>query len=287
MPTPRTTRLERVLLKGNPLLNEKWVQEQVALDPGILGLGELILKDKERMQPHAGRLDLLLQEPESPRRYEVEIQLGRTDESHIIRTIEYWDIERKRYPQFEHCAVIVAEEITSRFLNVIGLFNGQIPIIALQLSAYRVGDDYALTFLKVLDELRLGIDEDEDMEVADRSYWENKGSKASVQLADDVLALIRAFAPEYELKYNKHYIGLYANGRADNFVVLRAKKNHVNVEIRLPKSQETDAQLEEAGFDLLEYEHRWGQYRIRLTRDELRLREAALKLLMRRAFDER
>ena len=30
-----------------------------------------------------------------PRRYEVEIQLGRVDESHIIRTIEYWDIEKK------------------------------------------------------------------------------------------------------------------------------------------------------------------------------------------------
>jgi len=45
---------------------------------------------------------------ESTRRYEVEIQLGATDESHIIRTIEYWDIERKRYPQYEHTAVIVA-----------------------------------------------------------------------------------------------------------------------------------------------------------------------------------
>ena len=30
------------------------------------------------------------------------------DESHIIRTIEYWDIERRRYPQYEHVAVIVA-----------------------------------------------------------------------------------------------------------------------------------------------------------------------------------
>lgn len=42
----------------------------------------------------------------------------------MIRTIEYWDIERKRYPQYEHCAVIIAEDITSRFLNVIQLFNG-------------------------------------------------------------------------------------------------------------------------------------------------------------------
>jgi len=70
-------------------LNEKWVQKIIGDDPSILGLGDLILKDKERVQPRAGRLDLLLQDSDSARRYEVEIQLGKTDESHIIRTIEY------------------------------------------------------------------------------------------------------------------------------------------------------------------------------------------------------
>ena len=56
------------------------------------------------------------------------------------RTIEYWDIERKRYPQYEHSAVIVAEDITARFLNVISLFNGQIPLMALQMSAFQTGE---------------------------------------------------------------------------------------------------------------------------------------------------
>ncbi len=75
----------------------------------------LVLRDSERPQTGAGRLDLLLQDADASRRYEVEIQLGKTDESHVIRTIEYWDVERKRYPQYEHVAVIVAEDITSRF----------------------------------------------------------------------------------------------------------------------------------------------------------------------------
>jgi len=120
---------ERIYLSGHPELNERWVQERIAEDPSILGLGDLVLKDKERIQPHAGRLDLLCQEAESNRRYEIEVQLGKTDESHVIRTIEYWDIERKRYPQYDHTAVIVAEDITSRFLNVISLFNGFIPLV--------------------------------------------------------------------------------------------------------------------------------------------------------------
>ena len=60
------------------------------------------------------------------------MQLGGTDESHIIRTIEYGDIENKRYPQYDHVAVLVAEDITARFLNVISLFNGFIPLVAIR-----------------------------------------------------------------------------------------------------------------------------------------------------------
>src|SRR5437868_10261468 len=129
---------EKILLKTHPELSEKWVQERIAEDPTLLGLGELVLKDKERIQPRAGRLDLLFQDIDAARRYEVEIQLGSTDEAHIIRTIEYWDVERKRYPQYDHTAVIIAEDITSRFLNVISLFNGTIPLVAIQMNAVKV-----------------------------------------------------------------------------------------------------------------------------------------------------
>jgi hypothetical protein len=118
-------RPERLLLKTHPEYSEKWVQKLIAQDPSILGLGELVLRDQERVQPRAGRLDLLLQDPETKRRYEVELQFGATDETHIMRTIEYWDIERKRYPQYDHCAVLIAEDITSRFLNVVSLLNGR------------------------------------------------------------------------------------------------------------------------------------------------------------------
>lgn len=106
---------KEISLKDHPVLNEAWLQDVIAENTELLGMGDLIVKDKERRQTTGGRLDLLLQDVDSLKRYEMEIQLGKTDESHIIRTIEYWDIERKRYPQYEHCAVIVAEEITSRF----------------------------------------------------------------------------------------------------------------------------------------------------------------------------
>lgn len=276
---------EKLWLRDHPTLNEKWVQEQIAADPSILGLGDLVLRDKERPQPRAGRLDLLLQDPESNRRYEVEVQLGKTDESHIIRTLEYWDIERKRYPQYDHCAVIVAEDITARFLNVISLFNGTIPIIAIQMNALRVGQQTTLVFTTVLNELSLGlVDEDEEQEPTDRSYWEERATKATVAIADQLLKIIKAFDPAVELKYNKFYIGLAKGGQPNNFAIFRAKKNYLRLEIRLDQSDEAREQLEKAGLDLMDYDARWGRFRIRLTKQEVERHEDLLKSLLEKAY---
>ena len=167
--------LERIMLKSHSDINEKQIQDYIFSDPSVLGLGELSPIQREKIQPAGGRLDLLLAD-DNGTRYEVEIQLGATDPSHIIRTIEYWDSERKRYPQYDHCAVIVAEEITGRFMNVISLFNGSIPLIALQLSAFKQDDDLALTFTKILDRVTYANEEDEQFEVTDRKYWETKST---------------------------------------------------------------------------------------------------------------
>jgi hypothetical protein len=284
------TRAERLSLKLPPNLNETWVQGLIASDPGILGLGELVLRDRERMQPRAGRLDLLLQDLETKRRYEVEIQLGATDEAHIVRTIEYWDIERKRYPQYEHCAVLVAEDITSRFLNVVALFNGMIPLIALQMQALRVGEHTTLVFTKVMDELSRGlVDEDEDAEAAptDRAYWEKRGTKATVQLADELLGIAREIDPSLELKYNKFYIGLSKEGQPFNFIVFRPRKSTVNLEVKLPRADEIDAKIDQAGIEALEYATRWGAYRLSLHGNELTKHRDLLKSLMHAAYQNR
>jgi hypothetical protein len=260
------TKFESLSIQNHPELNERWVQDRIAEDPSILGLGDIVLKDRERVHPKAGRLDLLLQDAESTRRYEVEIQLGATDESHIIRTIEYWDIERKRYPQYEHTAVIVAEDITSRFLNVINLFNGTIPLIAIQMRALQAGPQVGLVFTTVVDLLSLGLvdDDEEGQEPTDRAYWESRGSRKTVGMADQLLGIAKQHDPTLELKYNKFYIGLARNGQPCNFMVFRPKKGFLRFEVRLKNTQETQDRLESAGLDIMDYDSRWGYYRIRL-----------------------
>jgi hypothetical protein len=284
------TKAERISLKLHPELNEKWVQERIAADPSILQLGDLILRDKERIQPRAGRLDLLLEEadPEAERRYEVEIQLGPTDETHIIRTLEYWDIERKRYPQYDHCAVLVAEDITSRFLSVISLFNGTIPLIALQMQALKVGEHTTLIFTKVMDELKRGPDDTNEPPPppTDRNYWEKRGSKGTVQLADELFGIVREIDPSLEPQYTRSYIGIYKAGEPFNFCTFRPKKNTINVAIRLARSDEIDSKIEQAGIEELSYA-RYGAYRLSLQKEDITTHREFLKQLMQAAYQIR
>lgn len=282
------TKFETLSIRHHPELDEKWVQARIAEDPAILGLGDVVLKDKERIQPKAGRLDLLLQEAESNRRYEVEIQLGSADESHIIRTIEYWDIERRRFPQYEHTAVIVAEDITSRFLNVISLFNGMIPLIAIQMKALKAGNSVGLVFTTVVDQMSLGlVDEDEEVqETTDRTYWEQRGSKKTVAIADELLDLVRIHDKSLELKYNKFYIGLAKDGHPSNFVTFRPKKGFLRFEPRLKSTSETQEFLESAGLDVMDYDSRWGRYRIRLQPGDVEKNRKTLSEVIDRTFAE-
>ena len=279
-------KLTKLSIRSHPELSERWVQERIAEDPSILGLGDVILKDKERIQAGAGRLDLLLQEADSSRRYEVEIQLGKTDESHIIRTIEYWDIERKRYPQYEHTAVIVAEEITSRFLNVISLFNGTIPLMAIQMSAVQLGDSVSLAFTTVLDQVRFGlVDEDEEVqEATDRAYWENR-NKATVAMADELLEVVQTLNPRLELKYNKFYIGLATDGQPNNFVIFHPQKNAIRIAPRLQKAAAIEEAAEAAGLEM-EYNNRSGRYRIGLQKGDVKKHADVLRRLLEASYRE-
>ena len=270
----------RIDMRRDPSVSERWLQERIRDDTTLLGLGEVDVKDVERRQPGAGRLDLLLEDSETNTRFEVELQLGATDESHIIRTIEYWDSERRRYPQYEHVAVIAAEEITARFFNVISLLNGQIPIVAIQVQLLEVGDVRTLVFTRVLDHVTLGTDEDDAAaEPTDRAYWVTKGSPETVEFADELLKLAQVADPTIDLNYNKHYIGLARQGVARNFLIMRPKRKHLIAQFKLQQDDAREEELEALGFDVLPYYARDAAYRLRLTRKDFDERAEALQQL--------
>ena len=168
-------------------------------------------------------------------------------------------------------AVIVAEDITSRFLNVISLFNKAIPLVAIQLRALEVSNVLTLQATTVLDLMPLGTDEeDEAGQDTDRKYWIGRGSEGSVAVADSLLELLNEITGEdLALKYNKHYIGLSRDGVADNFMSFRARKDYLIAEFRIARTDDVSALIEDAGIDSLAYDKRWGRYRLRLKAQDV------------------
>lgn len=256
----------KVSLKHSPNHDEAWLQRLISEDPSLLGLGDLVVKDLERRQINGGRLDMLLADPEEDIRYEVEIQLGATDESHIIRTLEYWDVERRLRPQYEHVAVIVAEEVTSRFHNVIGLFNKAIPLIAVQITALEVEGKMTLSAVKVLDLALPAPEEEPEMSpAADRAYWVGKSGEQAVRVVESVLPVINSVGEEMQLNFTKSYIGLARGGMSRNYVQFSLGRRRVTMYIGIPDhSEELEALTERTELDVRPYNKKHRQIQVRL-----------------------
>jgi hypothetical protein len=287
MPPVKLVVPKLISLKDRSDLSERWVEDQLVENPALLRLGEVEVKGRQRNQPKAGRLDLLLEETETKKRYEVELQLGKSDESHIIRAVEYWDFERKRYPQYDHCAVLVAEDITSRFLNVINLFNGIIPIVAIQMQAYEINDGVALTFTKVIDELELGVDDSATIVkgTTTRKDYDENVPKQIMDLVDGLYNLLLVHDKEYELKYNKYYIGLARGGVVNNFIQFRPKQNFLKLTFECSQSADLDKEMENAGLDVMGYDAKWREYTVRITPKDFHTHQQLLAAIVKRAYD--
>jgi hypothetical protein len=267
-------------------LDEKWLQNQITDDPRILGLGELEIAGREHRQPVGGRIDFLLLDTEDETYYEVEVMLGELDASHIIRTVEYWDIERQRRPQFTHRAVIVAEHITARFFNVLRLLNRAVPMIAIQLSAFPVDNGVVLhpvTVLDVSEEISSADAAVDQIEQADRAFWEKKGRPASMAVMDKIVASLRTSTVEPRLTYNRGHIAMATTGY--NFCWFHPRKTAGYCHIEFRTTSETrDAivsALQEGGIDASP--RRTENASFSITAKELEEHFALIKDVLKRA----
>ncbi len=146
---------------------------------------------------------------------------------------------------------------------MISLFNGSIPLIALQISAYKTNENISLTFTKVMDRITLGTEEEEQYEVTDRNYWENKSTSSMLKSVDDIFESLKAYIPNYELKYNKYYIGLAKNNIAKNFVFFKPKKSFLYLCIKATENAELAEQIENLGVEIA-YHAKWKEYYVKL-----------------------
>ncbi|MBR0812150.1 hypothetical protein JQ544_11490 [Bradyrhizobium diazoefficiens] len=204
-------------------LDEYWLQDQIADNPACLGLGDLQLVSKERAQSSGGRLDLLLKDSEDDTMFEVEVMLGETDETHIIRTIEYWDNEKRRWPQRQHFAVLVAEHINRRFFNVIHLLSHSIPIIAVQVAMLNVNGRKSIFFSKVLDTYE-EVDDGTSNEAVrvTRDDWSRR-AKWTLEAADALVNITSSVLGQPNLNYVGAYVAITVDG--NNYMWLHKRSS--------------------------------------------------------------
>lgn len=226
--------------------DEYWLQKQIFEHPELLGLGEnLIPIQREKKQSMGGKLDILLQDPDDNNAlYEIEVMLGETDPSHIIRTLEYWDLERKRYPQRQHYAVLIAESVTRRFYNVIQLLSFNFPLIAMQVQLIEIEDKQALDFVKVMDVYQeQGLEVSE--EIVDDKYWK-KNADWLLKFSNTLLSEFKIISPDVKLNYTKSYISLMNS--SSNLVYLN-KRAKPNVRMEFPVRDQSKKEKMEQVFN--------------------------------------
>ena len=209
--------------------DEYWLRDKIYDDPTILGLGNLQAVTKEKTQPQGGRLDILLKNQEDDSMYEVEIQLGPTDESHIIRTIEYWESEKRRWPKRSHTAVLIAETITNRFFNVVNLLSQAFPIICMQANIVQIGDMQALHLTKIIDSYE-EPEETETPQLYDERHWIEQ-SRGGIECARWYKQLLEKLYGDIPIKYFEAYISLTVAGNARVWIN-RRKNNRAFIEIK-------------------------------------------------------
>ena len=235
---------------------------------------------------------MLLTDPDSETLYEVEIMLGATDPSHIVRTIEYWDIENRRYPSREHRAVIVAERITNRFFNVIWLLNRSLPLIAIQMDVLTVDGDFLLHFTKVLDIYEQPEAGEEPPESGDdqpgarknRQYWEQRSSPEAMEVFDRFMKLISEHSLRPTLNYRQDGIALAGKWNFARIIPRKSGQCLFTVGSRLPEEFRIECrnELEKAG---VEVNPKSGErFSVRLDNQTLKLGGEILADLIRRGI---
>ena len=153
--------------------------------------------------------------------------------------------------RLNHIAVIVAEDVTSRFLNVITLLAGSIPLIAIQIHGLQVGEAFTLVATRVVDMTAGQPDEDDDGgDPVDRTSWERRSSRGSLETLDRIMELVNEVQPGTAATYKKHYIGLATNGMARNFMQFWPRKTTVVAGFRMDESEDMSHWIDEIGLTI-------------------------------------
>ncbi len=152
-------------------------------------------------------------------------------------------------------------------MNVISLFNNQIPLIAIQMRAFKIDKFVSLSFVRVLDIFTPGDDDElEEYVEVDRAYWEKK-TPESLKILEELFKDIQKSISNLSIKYNQQYLGTLENGKSNNFCMLfPQRRGNCRIGVVL-KPSDVEAYRDKVEFS--KYYERESRAYINLTSAEL------------------
>lgn len=229
--------------------DEKWLQNELDKNPSLLPFDNLTSLQRERKQSSGGKLDLLYADDENSM-YEVEVMLGETDPSHIIRCIEYWEIERRRFPHRQHYAVLVAESFSRRYFNVVQILSLNIPMVAVQMDVIETDNQYVLNFTKIMD-IYEEPEVENDNQYISEDNWIKDASWVN-DFAKKLLEKLQEIDSNLYVKYNQNHMSIASLGGHNQFDFNKRTNPNIRISFKISNpelKQEIDEILEREQVD--------------------------------------
>jgi hypothetical protein len=158
-----------------------------------------------------------------------------------------------------------------------------VPIIAVQMTALQVGDQFVLSFTKILDVAELfAEDENAPGEQGDRAYWVKRSNAASLGVVDQMISLVPASTGSPRVTYNKYHIAVATVGRNFAWFHPRKSASHGQMHILLNGDERTEwvKKLDEAAIFA---GPRGNEMKMRISQKELSENESLVRGLLAKA----
>jgi hypothetical protein len=142
----------------------------------------------------AGSLDILV--AGGDRLYTVEVQLGEVDTSHGFRLLDYWARNSRSAPDKSHVAVLVCESARGRYRFALEELAKRLPLIVIELSVTRDGEDLTITPSPVVASPELGVEAEQTTTVIEERTSDDWRRDASDEAWNALEALVRTAKEE-------------------------------------------------------------------------------------------
>lgn len=234
--------MKPISLKEHDEYDEGTVEDFIFENPNELGLGDLKVIERQRVQFTGRRLDLLLGNINT--RYCTELQLGKLDGDHIYRGITYTMNEEDIYPQHDYCTVLMAEKITKENIKFLCEFNRE--IIAFEISAYEINGNLGLSFKEKFNnrrKIRKNKKQKKTKKIKNQTTLETKNNelKTMTDLHTELINQLSKNENIELIRVNKNYTRIY---KKDTNTIIGSiqdpYKTKVNVHIYIEKNDDEE-----------------------------------------------